>query len=228
MWDDRRGGASRRFAAKALARAGVILLATIVPGACASSANRGPESAARLALQDGTAHPLQPGDAIRLSFSREPALNGQFSIDETGSVVLPLLGSRPVADRAAPEVKKDLVKAYEGQTRNQSVQVVYLRRVRVLGEVRSPGLYHVDPTMTFEDALALAGGAGPDGDLKNVTLVRNGEEVVEGFDVSRSVVAGLQSGDQIYVPKTRWLSRYGAVVIGATISALGAIIAWGG
>lgn len=227
MWDDRGGRGGRGFQVRTLARAGVVALAMIVHGACASSGNRGSEGAAMLASPNGEAHRLQPGDAIRLSFSREPALNGQFSIDETGSVVLPLLGSRPVTDRTAPEVKQDLVKAYEAQTRNQSVQVVYLRRVRVLGEVRSPGLYHVDPTMTFEDALALAGGAAQDGDLKNVTLVRNGEEVVEGLDVSRSVVAGLQSGDQIYVPKTRWLSRYGAVVIGATISALGAIIAWG-
>lgn len=205
-----------------------LILAVITQAACAGTSTRGPDAAAMLASQSVEAQPLQPGDAIRLSFSREPVLNGQFSIDETGLIVLPLLGSRPVTDRPAPELKEDLVREYEGQTRNQSVQVVYLRRVRVLGEVRSPGLYHVDPTMTFDDALALAGGASSDGNLENVSLVRDGEEIVEGLDVSRSVAAGIQSGDQIYVPKTSWLSRYGAALAGATIGALGAIIAWGG
>ena len=141
--------------------------------------------------------------------------------------MLPLLGSRVVTERLAPEVKEELIREYGERTRNQSVQVVYLRRVRVLGEVRNPGLYHVDPTMTFEDALALAGGASGVGNLKNVSLVRGGERIASGLDVSRSVAAAIQSGDQIYVPKTSWFSRYGAVMIGATISALGVIIAFG-
>ena len=204
-----------------------VLLACALLAGCATTHGSGPGADALLAGQDGQAQPLVPGDAIRLSFSGEPGLNGQYSIDETGSVALPLLGARKVTDSPAPEVKEALARAYRERTRNQDVQVVYLRRVRVLGEVRNPGLYHVDPTMTFDDALALAGGAATDGDLKNVSLVRGGVEIADGLDVSRSVAAGLHSGDQIYVPKTRWISRYGSVVVGASITALGAIIAWG-
>ena len=168
-----------------------------------------------------------PGDALRLSFSGEPQLNGEYAIDETGTVALPLLGARVVTGRPAPVVKEELIEEYGKKTRNEDVQVVYLRRVRVLGEVRSPGLYRVDPTMSFGDALALAGGASADGNLEKVSLVRDGEEIARGIDVRGPVAATVQSGDQIYVPKTSWLSRYGAVVVGASISALGAIIAWG-
>ena len=111
-------------------------------------------------------------------------------------------------------------------TRNQAVQLAYLRRVRVLGEVRSPGLYHIDPTMTFDDAIALAGGTNSEGNLKSVTLVRDGEEVAKGLDVTRSVSTAVHSGDQIYVPKTSWLSRNGAVIIGATIAGIATIVAF--
>jgi polysaccharide export outer membrane protein len=171
-------------------------------------------------------YPLAPGDEIRVSFSEEVELNGQFPIDETGTVSLPLLGSVKATDLPAPALKEDLLREYQSRTRNQAVQVVYLRRVRVLGEVRAPGLYFVDPTMTFDDAIALAGGATEVGNLENVRLVRGGQEVVEGLDVSMSIPAAIQSGDQIFVPKISWFSRYGAVLIGAGISALGVILAF--
>jgi polysaccharide export outer membrane protein len=163
---------------------------------------------------------------VKLSFSREPELNGSYTIDESGLANLPLLGQRQLIDRPAAQAKEELAAEYAERVRNQSVQVTYTRRVRVLGEVRNPGLYQVDPTMTFDDAIALAGGATNEGNLENVRLIRQGEEIVEGLDVSRSVAASIESGDQLYVPKTSWFSRYGAVLIGATISAIGVILAF--
>src|SRR5262249_36593226 len=35
--------------------------------------------------------PLGPGDAIRTTFWREPQMSGEYRVDETGTVVLPLL-----------------------------------------------------------------------------------------------------------------------------------------
>ena len=169
---------------------------------------------------------MMPGDAIRVSFSEEPGLNGEFAIDETGTVSLPLLGARIVVDQSPVAVKVQLAEEYARRTRNQSVQVAYLRRVRVLGEVQSPGLYHIDATMTFDDAIALAGGTNNQGNLENVTLVRDGEEVANGLDVTRSVSTAVHSGDQIYVPKTSWFSRNGAVIIGASIAGLATILAF--
>src|SRR2546422_6503030 len=52
-----------------------------------------------------TADPLAPGDAIQLAFWREPQLGGDFPVDETGSVVLPLIGVRTVT-RLTPEQLK--------------------------------------------------------------------------------------------------------------------------
>jgi polysaccharide export outer membrane protein len=201
------------------------LATSVVLAGCATS---GQSSTEQPALSSVPAEdlPLMPGDAIRVSFSREPELNGEFEIDETGTVSLPLLGARIVVDRPAVAVKAELADEYARRTRNQSVQVVYLRRIRVLGEVRNPGLYRVDPTMTFDDAIALAGGASNHGNLKNVALVRDGEEMAKGLDVTRSVSATVYSGDQIYVPKTSWFSRNGAIIIGATIAALGTILAF--
>jgi polysaccharide export outer membrane protein len=210
--------APRRFLA-------IFLLASVAFCGCASSGEssadqQAPASAPSLDL------PLMPGDAIRVSFSREPELNGDFTIDETGTVLLPLLEGRIVVDQSPAAVKAELAEEYARRTRNQSVQLVFLRRVRVLGEVRSPGLYYIDPTMTFDDAIALAGGTNNQGNLKKVTLVRDGEEVATGLDVTRSVSTAVHSGDQIYVPKTSWFERNGMFVIAAAITGIATIVAF--
>jgi protein involved in polysaccharide export with SLBB domain len=203
---------------------GVLLAVTFL--GCASGGGQDPADDPMLTERAPGEMPLAPGDAVKLSFSREPELNGSYTIDESGLANLPLLGQRQLIDRPAAQAKEELAAEYAERVRNQSVQVTYTRRVRVLGEVRNPGLYQVDPTMTFDDAIALAGGATNEGNLENVRLIRQGEEIVEGLDVSRSVAASIESGDQLYVPKTSWFSRYGAVLIGATISAIGVILAF--
>ncbi len=204
---------------------GLLVLACLLLGACMRVSGVTPHGPT---ASDGVAaaaeQPLAPGDALRLSFSAEPQFNGEYAIDETGTAALPLLGARVVTGSPAPRIKQDLVAEYAERTRNEDVQVVYLRRVRVLGQVRNPGLYRVDPTMSFGDAVALAGGAADDGDLEKVSLFRDGTEVAEGLDVREQLA--VHSGDQIYVPKTRWLSRYGSVLVGATISAMATIIAF--
>ena len=108
---------------------------------------------------------------------------------------------------------------YEGQLRNQTVQITWLRRVRVFRAVNVPGLYHVDGTITLADAIALAGGATPIGKLDGVQIVRNGVVVQADLPAQALVGEQLYSGDQIMVPERSWASRYLGVIIGATLSA---------
>jgi len=173
------------------------------------------------------AEPLAPGDAIQLAFSREPDLGGDFPVDESGAVVLPLLGTRTVTRRTPAELKRDLEAEYAQQIRNQEVRITMLRRVRILGAVRNPGLYRVDPTMTVVDAVALAGGATEQGKVKSIQLYRDGHEVGSHLDLNARLLPQMHSGDQIVVPERSWFSRNGGYVVAAGISAVGIIIARG-
>lgn len=202
-----------------------VLLTGIWTFGCASGGSQDAGSNSLPTDQSVANLPLRPGDAIRLSFSREPELNGEYPIDATGVASLPALGNHVVTDSPVTAMRTTLTEEYARILENQSVQVIALRRVRVLGEVRQPGLYFVDATMTFGDAIALAGGAESDGNLNDVRLIRDGDQVIEGLDVTLSVAAALKSADQIFVPRTSWFNRYGAVIIAATISAVGFIVA---
>ncbi len=174
------------------------------------------------------AEPLAPGDAIQLAFWREPQLSGDYPIDETGTVVLPLLGARRVTRMSPAELKRTLLEEYSQQVRNQEVRVTFLRRVRILGAVKNPGLYRVDPTMTVGDALALAGGATAEGKLQEIRVSRNGQEVHSRLDIKVQLLGQVRSGDQIVVPERSWFSRNSGYLVAATISALGVIIAFQG
>jgi protein involved in polysaccharide export with SLBB domain len=169
-----------------------------------------------------TAAALRPGDVVRLRIWREPDLSGEFAVDEAGVVVLPKVGPIQVTSEDPRTLKTRLVKAYEAYLNQVSIDVVLLRRVQVLGAVRSPGLYQVDPTMVLSDLLALAGGSTSQGNLKGVQLLRDGRKVRDALSPNDPLgTASIRSGDQIYVPEKGWLSRnpwFIRTMIGTAIS----------
>jgi protein involved in polysaccharide export with SLBB domain len=82
-----------------------------------------------------------------------------------------------------------------------------------MGAVRNPGLYPVDATTTIADAVAVAGGATPVGDLDRIELVRNGRRLsVRLSQGTRITDSAIQSGDQVFVPERSWVSRNAGVV----------------
>jgi protein involved in polysaccharide export with SLBB domain len=167
---------------------------------------------------------IQPGDMIRLVFSVERDLDGEFLVDENGTTVLPLLGTVDTSHRSSDELREVILERYAGQLRNQSVQVQLLRRISVTGSVRTPGLLHVDPTVGIRDALALAGGIDPDGVDSRVEIrIRGSDEVTE---LSREHYASyiLASGNELWVPQKSWLSRNSPAVFGGLLSATAIIL----
>lgn len=158
---------------------------------------------------------LRPGDAIRVQVWREEDLSGEFIVDQTGHVVLPLVGPKDVTGVPIDSLQAALVSDYRRYLENPSITVTALQRIAVLGEVRQPGLYPVDPTFTVTEALALAGGVAPSGDQGDIRLVRDGVVIRQTLDQSvRMGSLALRSGDQIVVGQRSWLVRNMALVTG--------------
>ncbi|MEO5799880.1 MAG: polysaccharide biosynthesis/export family protein [Gemmatimonadales bacterium] len=172
------------------------------------------------AQQAGSGDPLRPGDVLRLRIFQEPEMSGEFPLDERGSVTLPRLGTIAVSSWPADSIRPRLTRAFGEFLRDPVVEVTVLRRISVTGSVLKPGLYPVDPSMTVSDALALAGGASPDGRRDRVELRRGTTRSLASLDRA-SIIADLRlrSGDQLFVPQRSWLSRNTWLVstlIGAT------------
>lgn len=167
---------------------------------------------------------LYPGDMVRLRVWRGDNMNGDYLVNNDGTAVFPLLGPWPVTGKSADSLKAELVAEYAKYLRTPSIEVLPLRRVTITGAVQRGGLYPVDPTMTLADALALAGGATPQGDPNKVDLIRDGRVIRADLRQNMRILElPIRSGDQLFVPERSWISR-NAGVIASIISTTGAIV----
>jgi len=169
---------------------------------------------------------LHPGDIVRLRIWREPDLSGDFPVDGTGVVTFPKLGTMRVTEESTESLRSKLVSGYQVFLRNPSIEVMLLRRVNILGAVRNPGLYPVDPTMTIADVVALAGGATPDGNRRRIELLRQGQRLdVQLADAVRIADLPLRSGDQLFIPERSWIARNPGLIATALSAGVSLIIA---
>ncbi len=168
---------------------------------------------------------LRPGDVLQLNFWREPKLSGEYAVDRSGSVVLPILGSRRVSDAPWPVVLDSLVAAFDAQLAPGSVSITPLRRLYVLGSVKSPGVFMADPEISLAGAVAMAGGATSEGDLRRVRIVRDGVTLVARVSVDQPASPDdLRSGDQIYVDRRSWFDRNSAVTLSSLAGFAGVLL----
>ncbi len=148
---------------------------------------------------------LQPGDVLRVEVWGQEQFSGQFQIDENGKFHYPLLGDIDTRNLSVAQVRDSVRAGLETLFNAPFVTVTPLFRVAVLGEVRSPGLYTVDPTLTAIDVVAMAGGANQDGNTSRIRLLRLAEQEemsVEDAMRGRTLAEiGIRSGDQVFVPR---------------------------
>ncbi len=170
---------------------------------------------------------LRPGDALRVLVFRDKELSGEYPIDSRGFVQIPGLGDILVGGLtpfAARERLREQMLA-RGISREPELAVQPLLRVSVLGEVRAPGPFSVEPGTTLLQILTRAGGPSERADLRKAQVVRDGKAIrVDLQSALAGSVAGrysLFSNDVLYVPRKTGLTRENA---GVVVSGLGALV----
>ena len=170
--------------------------------------------------------PAQYGDVLRIRVWPDATLGGDFAVETTGAVNLPLLGAVPVVGRNLEEIRADLVARYtEEAMRNPVVSLTILFPVSVLGEVRAPGLYVFQPTNTLFDAISEAGGLTDRATSDGITLIRDGQETIINVDGTSGFATGdldlfLRSQDRIVIGRS---SISGATVLQIVQTALAVV-----
>jgi len=174
---------------------------------------------------------LKPGDGIRIRFlDVKDSISGDYYIQPDGVVQMPFIGLINTAGRPYSDVKDQIIFRYDSLYRDPHLTVYSLIRINVLGEVRNPGFYYVTEIETFMSILGMAGGTTNNADLESIYLVRNNERInldVETILAEGSTATdfGLQSGDQIYVPRTWWADARGITIIISAAALVVTIIA---
>jgi polysaccharide export outer membrane protein len=125
-----------------------------------------------------TDYVLGPGDEIRVTVYGHEDLSGEFQVDGTGHVSLPLIRTveaagltvaaleQVITDRLSPEYLKNP---------SVSVDVLNYRPFYIIGEVKEPGSYAFVSGMTVWNAVAMAGGFTYRARKSRVEIRRGGE-----------------------------------------------------
>lgn len=146
------------------------------------------------------AYKLDAGDRLRVIVFGEMDLSGEYEVDGSGLVRLPLIGQVKAAGLALGEFEGMVKSALdEGYLRNArvSVEVINYRPFYILGQVNKPGEYPYVNGMTVLSAVALAGGYTYRANESNVYLRRRGSE--EQRMIPADQVTRVQPGDIITV-----------------------------
>jgi polysaccharide export outer membrane protein len=155
---------------------------------------------------ESDAYHLGPGDQIRIITLSEDRLTGEFRVNDSGAVALPLLGTIQAAGLTTAELERtigaDLVKAQLIRDPSVSVEVLAYRPIFVLGEVNKPGQYAYQPGMTVVTAVAVAGGFTYRAVEDRAAIVRSVDgKAVEGRAERQTYV---QPGDVITIFERRF------------------------
>jgi len=156
---------------------------------------------------------LHAGDKIQVSVWKEVDLQRPVTIRPDGKFSFPLAGEVQAVGRTADQVRIDI----EGRLQKYipepvvtvTVDDVGGNRVYVIGQVKKPGMFVMNPQLNVLQALSLAEGATPFAKLDDIIVIRGGgasqttlpfrySQVIEGKSLGQNVF--LESGDVVVVP----------------------------
>ena len=157
---------------------------------------------------------------IILSGSKDAIFDLNVKLD--GTVLFPELGSIYVVGSTFREVKEKLTKmieqSYIGVNIDVSLQNLSAKKITIVGAVKTPGTYLVNPFSTITGALGYSGGISEIGSLRNIKLIRNNGEIYT-FDLYDLLIKGdrsnditIEAGDTILInPASKFIEITGAV-----------------
>ena len=160
---------------------------------------------------------LGPGDQLLIEIWGESEASYSLTVTPEGKISIPQIGSISVSGLsikdATSKVRSHISKYFAGlrgsrPTSWMSLTLSEIRtiQVSVLGEVNIPGTYRLSAFTTVLNALYKAGGVTPVGSLRDVKVMRGGQELTSVdiysvlFATNPQVNVPLREGDIILVP----------------------------
>ena len=132
-----------------------------------------------------SAYRVGPGDTLQIRVLGADELNGQYSVQDDGTVSMLMAGAVPAAGFTADQVQtkiEDALKAGRYLTQPRvTVVVMNYRPYFILGEVSGPGAYPYVNGMRVLTAVAAAGGYTRRADQNFVIITRSGENYRSDF-----------------------------------------------
>jgi polysaccharide export outer membrane protein len=163
-----------------------------------------PAASAAQAPASGDGYILGTSDRVRVLVFGEPSLSGEFVVDSTGRVALPLVGevkANGLSLRQFERAVEDLLKVDYLKDPRVSAEVLSFRPFYILGEVNRPGTYPYTAGLTVLNAVVTAGGFTYRANKGSIKIQHQGSDKEISVKLTPNLM--LQPGDTITV-KERW------------------------
>lgn len=169
----------------AVRRVALIMGIALALTACGS---RHPSNSSQVRLQEQatgahrsipTEYHLGSGDKVRVVVFGHKDVSGEFVIDGSGNLSLPLVGQFKAGGLTVTELQNSLQKTLNEKyyvNPKVSVEVVNYRPFFILGEVNRPGSYPYVAGIDVLQAVALGGGFTRRARTSSVTIIRDSKD----------------------------------------------------
>ncbi len=161
-----------------------------------------PDTPTVLTLEED--YKIGPLDTLKINVFQVEDLSGEFEVDLTGHIAMPLLGNVKAVDLTTAQLDERLTqqlgaKYLQSPDVSVGIKSSTRRNVTVDGSVRSPGMYPVNGPMTLVQAIALARGTDDAANPRRVAIFRqiDGKRMAAAFDLT-SIRRGQMEDPQVY------------------------------
>jgi protein involved in polysaccharide export with SLBB domain len=176
--------------------------ATAAVESSASTAPVQPPSESQNTGIDSDQYQLGPGDKIRVLVYNETDLSGEFVVDSSGSVNLPLVGAVAARSLTVRAFQDSVVaRLRDGYLKDPkvSVEVLNYRPFFITGEVNKGGEFPYKAGLTVQDAVGVAGGYTYRANTKTAYIRRAGQDQEQKVGLGQRVP--INPGDSIRIPE---------------------------
>jgi polysaccharide export outer membrane protein len=173
---------------------GATHISAVADESAVSFAGPGPQRGA------GGSYVLGPGDRLRIKVYNEPELTGEYEINSSGFVSLPLVGQIKASGTTTSQLERNIAGKMRGQISQDpkvNVEIAAYAPFYIYGEVKKAGEYPYRPGLTIADAVATAGGLTYRANEERVYLRRAGSPLEDM--VSLDMRVRVYPGDNIRV-----------------------------
>lgn len=145
---------------------------------------------------------LGPNDRVRVKVYGEPDITGEYEVDSTGQISVPLAGHIHADGLTTKQLEQSIASALaKGIVRDPrvNVEVALYRPYYILGEVKKSGEYPYRLGLTVLDAVASAGGFTYRANENKVYLRRANSGAEQEYSLDAPVP--VFPGDNIRIPE---------------------------
>ncbi len=149
---------------------------------------------------------LGTGDKIKVVIYGQNDLSGEFKLDGSGRISLPLLNEIQAAGLTVAELESKIVTRLSPDyliDPKVNIEVIKYRPFFIIGEVKNPGQYPYVSGMTVLTAVALAGGYTYRAKANKALITHVKHLAKNQRDANRDT--DILPGDIIEIPRKRWL-----------------------